>query len=120
MQELRKLRLQHSFLLLVDDAHGTLVLGANGGGVADSKDLTGSVDVHVGTLSKAVGAHGGFVACSRALKTLLVNQGRAYVYSTALPVPTVAGALAALDVFDRYGNDLQLALHLSQRSAWHH
>lgn len=88
-------------MLLVDDAHGTLVLGKNGGGVADMTGLCGSVDVHVGTLSKAVGAHGGFVACSSAVKTLLVNQGRAYVYSTALPIPTVAGALAALDVFDR-------------------
>eukprot|EP00892_Ulva_mutabilis_P006620 jgi/Ulvmu1/432/UM001_0439.1 len=101
LQELCRLRAEHRFLLLVDDAHGTLVLGKNGGGVADMTGTSCSVDVHVGTLSKAVGAHGGFVACSHAIKTLLVNKGRAYVYSTALPVPTVAGALAALNVFDR-------------------
>ena len=61
-------------------------------GVADQ------VDVHVGTLSKAVGSQGGFVACSRNIKSLLLNRGRPYVYSTALPLPTVAAASAALKV----------------------
>ena len=56
------------------------------------------VDVHIGTLSKAVGAHGGFVACSAALKSLLLNKGRPYVFSTALTVPVVAAALAAVRV----------------------
>lgn len=101
LQELGRLRLLHRFLLLVDDAHGTLVLGTRGGGIADKPGAKATIDVHVGTLSKAVGAHGGFVACSKAIKQLMVNQGRAYVYSTALPVPTIAGALASLDVFDR-------------------
>jgi len=101
LQELCRLRSKHKFLLLVDDAHGTLVLGTSGGGVSEMTKTSASIDVHVGTLSKAVGAHGGFVACSSAIKTLLVNNGRAYTYSTALPIPTVAGALAALDVFDR-------------------
>lgn len=102
LQELCRLRSAHQFLLMVDDAHGTLVLGKSGGGAAEWSGTSASVDVHVGTLSKAIGAHGGFVACSCAIKTLLVNKGRAYTYSTALPVPTVAGALAALSVLDRY------------------
>ena len=61
-------------------------------GVADQ------VDVHIGTLSKAIGSQGGFVACSRRIKSLLLNRGRPYVYSTALPLPTVAAASAAIQV----------------------
>ncbi len=56
------------------------------------------VDVHVGTLSKAVGGHGGFVACSRRVKALLLTRGRSYIFSTAPPAPVVAAAIAALDV----------------------
>lgn len=60
--------------------------------------MSDEVDVHIGTLSKAAGAHGGFVACSAALKSLLLNRGRPYVFSTALTVPVVAAALAAVRV----------------------
>ena len=60
--------------------------------------MSAHVDVHVGTLSKAAGSHGGFVACSAAMRSLLLNRGRPFVFSTALPVPTVAGALAAIRV----------------------
>lgn len=56
------------------------------------------VDVHVGTLSKAVGSQGGFVACSADMKRLLMNRGRPYVFSTALTLPSVAAAQAALVV----------------------
>lgn len=60
--------------------------------------MADQVDVHIGTLSKAIGAQGGFVACSRNVKSLLLNKGRPYVFSTALPLPTVAAASAALKV----------------------
>ena len=56
------------------------------------------MDIHIGTLSKAIGSQGGFVACSRNIKSLLLNRGRPYVYSTALPLPTVAAASAAITV----------------------
>lgn len=79
--------------LLVDDAHATLVYGEGGAGAVPG----GMAPLaHVGTLSKAVGAQGGFVACSRALKQLLLSTARPAVYSTALPVPVVAAASAAL------------------------
>lgn len=98
MQELARLKAEHGFLLAVDDAHGTLVLGPSGGGTADMSGTCDAIDVHIGTLSKAFGTHGGFVACTTEIKTLLVNFGRAYVFSTALPAPTIAGALASLEV----------------------
>ena len=60
--------------------------------------MADQVDVHIGTLSKAAGAHGGFVACRSDLRALLVTRGRAGVFSTALPAPVVAAAAAALRV----------------------
>ncbi|EIE27590.1 PLP-dependent transferase [Coccomyxa subellipsoidea C-169] len=97
-QGLTSLRRKHGFLLAVDEAHATLVCGSRGGGAAEAFGVAGEVDVHIGTLSKAVGAHGGFVACRAELKTLLLNKGRPYVFSTALPAPVVAAAIAALQV----------------------
>ena len=83
----------HGAALAVDDAHATLVCGARGEGAMPPGVVA---DVHVGTLSKAVGAQGGFVACSRAMKQLLISTARGQVYSTALPLPTVAAAAAAI------------------------
>ena len=59
--------------------------------------MEGQVDVHVGTLSKAVGAQGGFVACSHAVRDVLLTRGRSFVYSTGLALPVVAAAQASLD-----------------------
>ena len=59
-------------------------------------DISDEVDIHIGTLSKGFGSHGGFVACSRMVKSLLMNKGRSYVFSTALPLPAVAAAQAAI------------------------
>ncbi len=57
----------------------------------------------VGTLSKGFGAHGGFVACNEQLKQLLLNAGRTYMFSTALPAPVVAAAHAAIRVAEQVG-----------------
>lgn len=94
------LKRKHGFLLVIDEAHATLVCGPRGGGAAEAAGVGVSreVDVHVGTLSKAFGAHGGFVACSSACRALLANAGRPFAFSTALPAPAVAAAAAALEV----------------------
>ena len=65
--------------------------------------MEADVDLHVGTLSKGFGCLGGFVACSRGWRDFLANAGRAQVYSTALPVPVVAAAHAALRVAQKVG-----------------
>ncbi|KAK9903520.1 hypothetical protein WJX75_007927 [Coccomyxa subellipsoidea] len=93
-----RLRRKYGFLLALDEAHATLVCGPRGGGAAKAFGISEEVDLHIGTLSKAVGAHGGFVACRSELKTLLINRGRSYIFSTALPAPVVAAAIAALKV----------------------
>ncbi len=80
--------------LLVDDAHGFGVLG---GGAGCAAEAGSPVPLHIGTLSKAVGAHGGFLAASAPVCALMRNRARSFVYATALPPAVVAGAIAALE-----------------------
>ncbi|MFS7949445.1 putative 8-amino-7-oxononanoate synthase [Helianthus anomalus] len=98
MVQLSKLRKKHGFLLVVDDAHGTLVCGKNGGGVPEQFGCADDVDICIGTLSKAVGCHGGFIACSKRWKQLIQSRGRAFIFSTSTPVPIIAAAHAAVVV----------------------
>ncbi|XP_028117223.1 LOW QUALITY PROTEIN: 8-amino-7-oxononanoate synthase-like [Camellia sinensis] len=98
MSELAKLRKRHGFLLVIDDAHGTFICGKNGGGVAEEFNCESDVDICIGTLSKAAGCHGGFVACSQRWKQLIQSRGRSFIFSTSTPVPIVAAAHAAVIV----------------------
>jgi len=83
--------------LLVDDAHGLGVIGANGGGVLEHFGLgSDAVPVLVGTLGKAFGSFGAFVAGSAALIEFLIQKARTYLYTTALPQPVAAATRAAL------------------------
>ncbi|MEX2114550.1 MAG: 8-amino-7-oxononanoate synthase [Pirellulales bacterium] len=96
--ELAQLASQHDCMLLVDEAHATGVFGAHGRGVAEALGVEDQIDVRIGTLSKALGCSGGFVAGSRRLIEWLLNAARPYVFSTALAPPVAAAAIAALDV----------------------
>ena len=87
---------RHGATLVLDEAHSTLVFGKNGGGIAEHFGLSAQVDFHVGTLSKAMGAHGGFVATSAARREWLLNTARTFIFTTALPMPMVAAARAGL------------------------
>lgn len=98
LKDLVALRKKHGFLLIIDEAHGTLVCGENGGGVAEAFGVQEHIDIHVGTLSKAIGCHGGFIASSRKWKHWIQSRGRSFIFSTALPVPVVAAAYAAIVV----------------------
>ncbi|CAI5961039.1 unnamed protein product [Closterium sp. NIES-64] len=95
---LAALKAKHGFLLVLDEAHATLVCGSTGGGAAEEMGVKPAVDVHVGTLSKAVGCLGGYIACSAPLRDFFASRGRSFIFSTALPVPVVAAARAALAV----------------------
>ena len=85
-------------IMMVDDAHASGVFGANGRGTIDHFGLHGRVDVQVGTLSKAVGALGGYVAGSRSLIEFLHHRGRPFLFSTSHPPSVAATCLAAIDV----------------------
>ena len=88
----------HGAMVLVDDAHGFGVLGKNGNGTVAHFGLGEEGIIQMGTLSKAVGALGGYIAGSHALIELLVNRARGFIFTTGLPPATLAAANAALDV----------------------
>jgi glycine C-acetyltransferase len=85
-------------IMMVDDAHASGVFGRNGRGTIDHFGMHGRVDVQVGTLSKAVGALGGYVAGSRALIEFLYHRARPFLFSTSHPPAVVAACSAAIDV----------------------
>ena len=93
-----ELKRRYGATLLVDEAHSTLVYGPSGEGLVASLGLSEHVDFQVGTLSKALGVQGGFVAMSRSHRSWLLNTARSYVFSTALPAPMLAAAIEALDI----------------------
>ena len=89
---------RHGAIMMVDDAHASGVLGIGGAGTVDHFGLHGRIDVQVGTLSKAIGVLGGFIAGPHHLIEWLQNRGRPYLFSTSAPPAVVAACLAALDV----------------------
>ena len=89
---------RHGAIMMVDDAHASGVLGKGGAGTVDHFGLHGRVDIQVGTLSKAIGVLGGFIAGPAHLIEWLQNRGRPYLFSTSAPPPVVAACIAALDV----------------------
>jgi glycine C-acetyltransferase/8-amino-7-oxononanoate synthase len=84
--------------IVVDEAHATGIVGPGGRGLVSALGLEQEVDVVVGTLSKALGSYGGFAGCDRAMAEFLVNRARTLIFSTALPPPSLAAALAALRI----------------------
>ena len=87
-------------IVYVDDAHASGVLGRNGRGSIDHFDLHGRVHVQVGTLSKAIGVLGGYVAGTGALRTVLEHRARPFLFSTSHPPAVAAACLAAIDVLE--------------------
>jgi 8-amino-7-oxononanoate synthase len=98
LKDLVELKDRYGACLMVDEAHATGVLGHRGAGLAAALGLTQRVEVHMGTLSKAMGSLGGFVAGDRRLIDYLHNRARSFIYSTALPPPVLGAIAAALDI----------------------
>ena len=89
---------RHGAIMMLDDAHASGVLGPTGGGTVEHFGLHGRVDVQVGTLSKAIGVLGGFIAGPTQLIEWLQNRGRPYLFSTSPPPSVVAACIEALDI----------------------
>ena len=86
--------------VMVDDAHASGVLGKNGRGTIDHFDLHGRVDIQVGTLSKAIGVMGGYIAGGQHLKDYLTQRCRPLLFSTSQPPAVAAACIAAIDVLE--------------------
>jgi 8-amino-7-oxononanoate synthase len=91
----------HGAALMIDDAHATGVLGATGNGTAEHFGLTGRVPVQMGTLGKALGSFGAYVAGDGGLISRLRNSSRSYIFSTSLPPVLCAASIAALDLIEK-------------------
>lgn len=100
LPEIVALAEKYDAFVMVDDAHASGVLGRNGAGTTSHFDLYGRVDIQLGTLSKALGVVGGYIAGSAVLKDWLINRGRPYLFSTAHPPMVAAALIAALDVME--------------------
>lgn len=112
LREIVRLKDEFGALLLVDEAHGFGVLGEHGAGLGEELGVSSGIDFQMGTLSKAVGVSGGYVACSRAWADVMVNSARSLVYSTAPPPALAVAALAAVEVI-RSGEGRELRRHIS-------
>jgi len=97
LRDLIEIKKRFDALLMLDEAHAVGVIGANGRGLAAEQNVSDHVDVQMGTLSKALGASGGYICGSRLLIEWLVNRARSFIYSTAPPPAITAAALAALN-----------------------
>lgn len=92
------LKERYDALLMVDDAHGTGVLGGGGRGTGEHFDCLQRIDLQMGTLGKALGCAGAYLAAPRVVIDTLINRSRPFIFSTSLPPAVPAAAMAALDL----------------------
>ncbi len=112
LAEIIELKEKYGALLLLDEAHATGVLGPTGQGLAEELQLQGQIDFQMGTLGKALGSAGGYLAASRSWIDLLINKARSFIYSTAPPPAQAAASLAALKILhSTEGVELRNKLH---------
>ena len=100
LPELCTIAEEYGAIMMVDDAHASGVFGTNGSGTVDHFKCHGRVDIQVGTLSKAIGVLGGYVAGTGALVDFLYHRARPFLFSTSHPPAVTAACIAALDVLE--------------------
>ncbi|HZS78265.1 MAG TPA: glycine C-acetyltransferase [Ktedonobacteraceae bacterium] len=100
LPEIVELAEEYSAFVMVDDAHASGVLGKNGRGTVNHFGLDGRVALQIGTLSKGIGALGGYVACSQDMRDYLLQRARPVLFSTSHPPSVVATCIAALDLLE--------------------
>jgi 7-keto-8-aminopelargonate synthetase-like enzyme len=98
LREITTLARRYDAWVMVDEAHATGVFGPHGSGVVEELGLNTDIDIQMGTLGKALGGFGAYVAGRRELIEWLVNRARSFIYTTGLPPSVAATAIAALDI----------------------
>jgi len=116
LRELVELTEEHNALLLLDEAHGFGVLGEQGMGLAEQEGLQGRIAFQMGTLSKAAGLSGGYLAASRDWIDLMINRARSFIYSTAPPPALAHAACTAIELI-RSAEGKRLRQQLQQHIA---
>ncbi|MEW6587111.1 MAG: 8-amino-7-oxononanoate synthase [Nitrospirota bacterium] len=110
LRDLTELCERFDAILMIDDAHGTGVLGKTGRGGLEHFGIEPGNIIQMGTLSKAAGCYGAFVAGSRELIDLLVNKARSFIYSTSLPPAVCAAGLKAIEIMEKRSTALRKRL----------
>ncbi|MBI3755047.1 MAG: 8-amino-7-oxononanoate synthase [Deltaproteobacteria bacterium] len=100
LKELSELSEKYGCMLMVDDAHATGVLGANGKGTLEHLGVENPEIIQMGTLGKALGCFGAYIAGSRKLIDYLINKSRSFIYTTSLPPAVCAASIAAIDIVE--------------------
>ena len=100
LKDLMRMSEKYNALLMIDDAHGTGVIGKTGRGGLEHFDIKADNVIQMGTLSKALGCFGAFAAGKKDLITLLVNRSRSFIYSTSLPPAVAEAGIKAIDILD--------------------
>lgn len=98
LRELVRLKAMQGALLMVDDAHASGVLGAEGRGSGELLGVMDGIDIQMGTFGKALGSFGAYAAVSMEIRELLVNRARSFIFSTSLPPSVLGASLAALEL----------------------
>ncbi len=98
LREIVELKDRFGAWLFLDEAHGVGVLGENGRGLAEAVGVDGRIEIQMGTLGKALGAHGAYLAGSAAFRDFLINRARSFIYSTAPPASVAAAAAKAIEI----------------------
>jgi 8-amino-7-oxononanoate synthase len=101
LKEINKLCTKYDATLMIDDAHGTGVLGKTGRGALEHCGVSGKDSIQMGTFSKAAGSFGAFVAGSDDLINILINRSRSFIYSTALPPAIASTNIEAIDIIEK-------------------
>ncbi len=121
LREIVELARRFDAAVMIDEAHAVGVLGPDGAGLAAELGLEKEIDVHVGTLSKALGSYGAYVAGSSVLIDFLVNRARSFIYTTGLPPALAAAADTAIEIMKAEPQRIRRlwsnAAHLRQRLA---
>jgi glycine C-acetyltransferase len=98
LKQLVELKNKFAAILMVDDAHGTGVIGASGRGSAEVCGVADQIDIHMGTLGKGLGSFGAYATGSLDMIDFLRNRARSFIFSTSLPPAVLAASIAALDI----------------------
>lgn len=106
LADLVRLKRDHGALLMVDDAHGSGVLGERGRGTAELLGVGGEVDINMGTFGKALGSYGAYAAVSAEVRELLINRARSFIFSTSLPPAVLAASRAAVELVQSAEGDV--------------